>query len=86
MADNRIVLSQAPGYSWRDTQWRDDFEWKLPRGHYHINSPTSGREDAKHYLKHKWNELNPEWLIVRLKIEDDNRTNEKRNFDFYYCW
>ena len=32
----------------------------------------------KNYLKHKQKEMNVEELIVRLRIEEDNRHSEKR--------
>ena len=35
--------------------------------------------DFKNYLKHKRKELKLEDLIVRLRIEDDNRKFEKRS-------
>ena len=35
--------------------------------------------DFKNYLKHKRKELKLEDLIVRLRIEEDNRKSEKRS-------
>ena len=35
-------------------------------------------KDFKIYLKHKRKEMNVEELIVRLRIEEDNRRSEKR--------
>lgn len=32
-----------------------------------------GWKDFKNYLKHKWKEVNVEYLIVRLRSEEDNR-------------
>ena len=37
-----------------------------------------GWKDFKNYLKHKRKEMNLEELIVRLRIEEDNRSSEKR--------
>ena len=34
-------------------------------------------KDFKNYLKHKWKEMNLEELIVRLRIEKDNRGSKK---------
>ena len=39
--------------------------------------------DFKNYLKHKRKELKLEDLIVRLRIEEDNRKSEKRSSK---CW
>ena len=38
-------------------------------------------KDFKNYLKHKRKEMNLEELIVRLRIEKDNRGSEKRGFN-----
>ena len=35
-------------------------------------------KDFKNYLKYKRNEMNVEELIVRLRIEEDNKCSEKR--------
>ncbi|XP_060167548.1 uncharacterized protein LOC132598597 [Lycium barbarum] len=35
-------------------------------------------KDFKHYLKHKRKEMKLEDLVIRLKIEEDNKTAEKR--------
>ena len=35
--------------------------------------------DFKNYLKHKYKELKLEDLIVRLRIEEDNRKSKKRS-------
>ncbi|XP_073131450.1 uncharacterized protein [Henckelia pumila] len=37
-------------------------------------------KDFKNYLKHKRNEMNVEELIVRLRIEEDNKSSERRLF------
>ena len=37
-----------------------------------------GWKDFKNYLKHKRKEMNLEELIVRLRIEEDNRGSEKK--------
>ena len=37
------------------------------------------RRDFKNYLKHKRKELKLEDLIVRLRIEEDNRKSKKRS-------
>ncbi|XP_073025086.1 uncharacterized protein [Primulina eburnea] len=37
-------------------------------------------KDFKNYLKHKRNEMNVEELIVRLHIEEDNKSSERRLF------
>ena len=36
-------------------------------------------KDIKNYLKHKRKEMTIDELIVRLRIEEDNRKAEKRN-------
>ena len=36
-------------------------------------------KDFKNYLKHKRKEMSLEDLIVRLRIEEDNRVSEKKN-------
>ncbi|KAL5563278.1 hypothetical protein UlMin_033025 [Ulmus minor] len=47
-------------------------------------------KDFKNYLKHKRKEMSIENLVVRLRIEEDNRCSEKRgticveNFSFYF--
>ena len=46
-----------------------------------IEKLPSGRKDFKNYLKHKRKEMNLEELIVRLRIEKDNRDSEKRGFN-----
>ena len=40
--------------------------------------PNKKKKDFKNYLKHKRKEMNLEDLIVRLRIEEDNRVFEKR--------
>ena len=35
-------------------------------------------QEFKNYLKHKWKEMRLEDLIVRLRIEEDNRASEKK--------
>ena len=35
-------------------------------------------KEFKNYLKHKWKEMRLEDLIVRLRIEEDNRASEKK--------
>ena len=40
-----------------------------------------GWKDFKNYLKHKRKKINLEELIVRLRIEEDNRGSEKRGFN-----
>ena len=42
--------------------------------------PPRGK-DFKNYLKHKRKEMNLEELIVRFRIEEDNRGSEKRGFN-----
>ncbi|XP_075499179.1 uncharacterized protein LOC142537556 [Primulina tabacum] len=37
-------------------------------------------KDFKNYLKHKCKEMNVEELIVRLRIEEDNKSSERRLF------
>ena len=37
-----------------------------------------GWKDFKNYLKHKQKKMSLEELIVRLRIEEDNRGSEKR--------
>ncbi|KAL8119608.1 hypothetical protein AgCh_016929 [Apium graveolens] len=39
---------------------------------------SSGWKDFKNYLKHKRNEMSMEDLIVRLRIEEDNRGSERK--------
>ena len=46
-----------------------------------IEKLPSGWKDFKNYLKHKWKEMNLEELIVKLRIEKDNRDSEKRGFN-----
>ena len=43
-----------------------------------IEKLPPGWKDFKNYLKHKRKEMNVEELIVRLRIEEDNRRSEKR--------
>ena len=43
-----------------------------------IEKLPPGWKDFKNYLKHKQKEMNVEELIVRLRIEEDNRRSEKR--------
>jgi hypothetical protein len=38
---------------------------------------SSSWKEFKNYLKHKHKEMKLEDLIVRLRIEEDNRTSEK---------
>ena len=38
-------------------------------------------KDFKNYLKHKRKEMNVEELIVRLRIEEDNKSSEKKLFN-----
>ncbi|KAL5564037.1 hypothetical protein UlMin_033784 [Ulmus minor] len=38
-------------------------------------------KDFKNYLKHKRNEMSNEDLIVRLRIEEDNRCSEKKEYN-----
>ena len=80
MVDSKIVLSQvqelqvvvhdihAEGMTLSETFQVVAFIEKLP---------PSWR-DFKSYLKHKRNELSLEDLIVRLRIEEDNRLSEKK--------
>ena len=42
--------------------------------------PPRGK-DFKNYLKHKRKEMNLEELIVRFRIEEDNRGSEKKGFN-----
>jgi len=37
------------------------------------------RRNFKNYLKHKCKELKLKYLIVRLRIEEDNRKSEKKS-------
>ena len=46
-----------------------------------IEKLPPGWKDFKNYLKHKRKEMNLEELIVRLRIEEDNRGSEKRGFN-----
>ena len=80
MVDSKTVLSQvqelqvvmhdihAEGMTLSETFQVAAFIEKLP---------PSGR-DFKNYLKHKRKELSLEDLIVRLRIEEDNRLSEKK--------
>ena len=43
-----------------------------------IEKLPPSRRDFKNYLKHKRKELSLEDLIVRLRIEEDNRLSEKK--------
>ncbi|XP_074573500.1 uncharacterized protein LOC141829924 [Curcuma longa] len=45
-----------------------------------IEKLPPGWKDFKNYLKHKRKEMNIEELIVRLRIEEDNRSSDKRSF------
>ncbi|KAL2471130.1 zinc knuckle (CCHC-type) family protein [Abeliophyllum distichum] len=47
---------------------------------YIIEKPSSAWKDFKNYLKHKRKEMNVEELIVRLRIEEDNKSS-KRGFN-----
>ena len=42
-----------------------------------IEKLSPSGKDFKNYLKHKCKELSVEDLIVRLRIEEDNRKNDK---------
>ncbi|KZV42753.1 hypothetical protein F511_07450 [Dorcoceras hygrometricum] len=42
-----------------------------------IEKLPSAWKDFKNYLKHKRKEMNVEELIVRLRIEEDNRNSER---------
>ena len=44
-----------------------------------VEKLPSAWRDFKNYLKHKHKELKLEDLIVRLRIEEDNRKSEKRS-------
>ncbi|XP_048134026.1 uncharacterized protein LOC125314837 [Rhodamnia argentea] len=46
-----------------------------------IEKLPPGWKDFKNYLKHKRKEMNLEELIVRLRIEEDNRGSERRGFN-----
>ena len=43
-----------------------------------IEKLPPGWKDFKNYLKHKRKEMNVEELFIRLRIEEDNRSSEKR--------
>ena len=38
-------------------------------------------KDFKNYLKHKWKKMNLEELIVRLQIEEGNKSLKKKGFN-----
>ena len=42
--------------------------------------------DFKNYLKHKHKEMKLEDLVIRLKIEEDNRNAEKKSRKFNNHW
>ena len=46
-----------------------------------IEKLPPGWKDFKNYLKHKRKEMNIEELIVRLRIEKDNRGSKKKGFN-----
>jgi len=46
-----------------------------------IEKLPPGWKDFKNYLKHKRKEMNIEELIVRLRIEEDNRGSKKKGFN-----
>ncbi|KAK3035211.1 hypothetical protein RJ639_034599 [Escallonia herrerae] len=41
-------------------------------------------KDFKNYLKHKRKEMKLEDLIVRLRIEEDNRQSEKKAYNYHH--
>ena len=43
-----------------------------------IEKLPSAWKDFKNYLKHKQKEMNMEDLVVRLRIEEDNRRSDKK--------
>ena len=47
-----------------------------------IEKLLSNWKDFKNYLKHKCKEMKLEDLIVRLRIEEDNRVSEKKIGNF----
>ena len=47
-----------------------------------IEKLPPGWKDFKNYLKHKRKKMNLEELIVRLRIEEDNRDSKKKGFNF----
>ena len=55
-------------------------EWLLVSlsGSSYYREATPAWKDFKNYLKHKRKEMNVEDLIVRLRIEEDNRGSEKK--------
>ena len=46
-----------------------------------IEKLPPGWKDFKNYLKHKRKEMNLEELIVKLRIEEDNRSSERKRFN-----
>ena len=44
-----------------------------------VEKLPSAWKDLKNYLKHKRKKMKLEYLIVRLRIEEDNRKSEKRS-------
>ena len=76
MMDSRTVINQvqeiqAEGMILNETFHVATIIEKLPLGW----------KNFKNYLKHKRKEINLEELIVRLRIEKDNRDSEKRGFN-----
>ncbi|XP_073120475.1 uncharacterized protein [Henckelia pumila] len=82
MVDSKLVISQvqeiqvilheihAEGMTLRESFQMAAIVEKLPPAY----------KDFKNYLKHKRNEMNVEELIVRLRVEEDNKSSEKRLF------
>ncbi|KAL0346429.1 UNVERIFIED_CONTAM: hypothetical protein Scaly_1658900 [Sesamum calycinum] len=44
-----------------------------------FQNATTTMKDFKNYLKHKWKDMGLEDLIVRLRIEEDNRLSEMKS-------
>ncbi|KAL6334035.1 hypothetical protein AAG906_000090 [Vitis piasezkii] len=67
MIDSKTVISQV-----------QELQVILHEIHYEGMSLSDSFQVAANYLKHKRKEMNLEELIVRLRIEEDNRKSEKK--------